>query len=164
MRGEARGRSFCCGLTLEVFYRTLGERREIDDLWTSTSGAVFKGLWFCGKLKAPGPEDAILAFGMGEKIERAEDVLAGDFVQLWRNSGSGHSVIFVDWARDLDGKVVGIHYWSTQPGTKGISFNTELFGAGGGMVDRLRTSFARLRARGKWNIDSIRAHGEAPEQ
>jgi hypothetical protein len=156
MRGEPRARSFCCGLTLEVFYATLGERRELEDLWTSATGTRFKQLWFCTALNAPGPDDAMTAYGMGVTVDRPEEVLPGDFVQIWRNSKSGHSVIFVDWARDPEGNIMGLHYWSTQPGTKGIAFTAEIFGAGGSMVDRQRTSFTRLLPRERWNLGVIR--------
>ena len=162
MRGEPKSRSFCCGLTLELFYKTLGSRQELEDLWTSSTGSAFKELWFCTALNAPGPEDAMTSYTIGERIERREDVLPGDFVQIWRNSGSGHSVIFVDWARDKQGKVVGLHYWSTQPGTNGIAFTAELFGAGGGMVDPLRTSYTRLKPRRDWDITSIRTAAGIP--
>lgn len=128
MRGEPKRRTFCCGLTLEVFYRVLARQARVPEGLGDAKGAArFKSLWFCRAINAPGPEEALTAFGLGRKVSPAE-ALPGDFVQLWRAGKTGHSVIFVGWARDLKGQVVGLHYWSTQESTKGIGFTTELFG------------------------------------
>lgn len=151
MSGEPKGRSYCCGLTLEVFYRTLLADSEPDDQWTSSVAADFQRLWFCKAINSPGPQDAMLEFGVGQKIAH-NDALPGDFVQLWRHKRSGHSVIFVAWAQDPEGRRVGLHYWSTQPGTDGINFNTELFaqGADGLIADKL--SVTRLQPHIAWDI------------
>lgn len=58
-----------------------------------------------------------------------EQPVAGDFLQLWRRSGSGHSVVFLDWAREGDA-VVGVKYLSTQKATKGEGIHTEYFSKG----------------------------------
>ena len=49
-------------------------------------------------------------YGLGEPILDWVDILPGDPVQLWRFSGSGHSVIFIDWVTDTDGTTVGLYY------------------------------------------------------
>jgi len=132
MDGEPEQRTYCCGLTLEVFARAY-------DQWLQSSGASreasltaenwqeFQRLWFVPEVNASGPSAALVAYGLGREIERSE-VLPGDFVQIWRRQGSGHSVIFMDWVVDeTTGEVIGFDYWSTQPGTDGISLNTEHF-------------------------------------
>ena len=64
-------------------------------------------------------------------------------MQLWRQSNSGHSVIFREWVRDTDDTIIGISYWSTQSSTSGIGFRTEYFGETTG-VDAARTYLGRV--------------------
>lgn len=154
MRGEQKGRTFCCGLTLELALRLIDEQMPGSVEFTSATLARFKKLWFCENLFSPGPTDALVAFGMGKPVGSFDDALPGDFVQLWRHNRSGHSVIFVDWARSADEKVVGVYYWSTQPATSGIGFNLELFGRGGKTVDQNSFSIVRLLPSSEWKIPS----------
>lgn len=150
LKGEPQGRTFCCGLTLEVFYRALEKQPRLPEDFTTSTARQFKNLWFCREINSPGPEEAILALGVGEKITTPSQALPGDFVQLWRANRSGHSVIFVDWARNLQGEIVGLHYWSTQEGTQGIGFRTELFGESGNGVKRELLSVSRLLPAAQW--------------
>lgn len=153
MRGEPKGRTFCCGITLEVLYRALGRQRRLPEALTGgTSGTaeLFKKLWFCRGIGSPGPEEAMLAFGIGRKVRNPDDALPGDFVQIWRHNGSGHSVIFVDWAYDCRGRRAGMHYWSSNWGTEGIGFAAEPFGKGNRTIDLRHTSITRLLPPGKW--------------
>ncbi|MGI8908593.1 MAG: hypothetical protein ACR2IE_19125 [Candidatus Sumerlaeaceae bacterium] len=159
MKGEAKGRTFCCGLTLEVLLRTIDKDPAIAGAITSETLPLFKRLWFCDQLFSPGPEDALLGFGLGKKIENLDAALPGDFVQIWRNNRSGHSVIFVAWAYDPQGHRVGLHYWSTQPGTKGINFNSELFGDREATIDEKKLSISRLLPSSEWRqvpADAVR--------
>ena len=151
MKGEPKGRSFCCGLTLEVFYDVLKSLSGGAERFPNQKAADdFKKLWFCKAIDANGPGDALEAAGMGRVITNPKEVLPGDFVQLWRHSKTGHSVIFVGWAYDKTGRPVGIHYWSTQEGTRGIHFHTELFGNSGKSVDLKKTGFTRLLPPDQW--------------
>jgi hypothetical protein len=143
MRGEAKGRTFCCGLTLEVFYKASLESGGDFANETSESLSRFKDAWFCRKINSPGPLDALSETDRGTTVTDWDQALPGDFVQIWRNNRSGHSVVFVAWALDTNGKRVGIHYWSTQMGTRGIGFNTELFGESGKSISKALTSIAR---------------------
>lgn len=149
MHGEPKGRSFCCGLTLELLYNVLPTRLPEDSKLTTSTAAEFKKLWFCSKLFSPGPEDALVSFGMGKKIA-PKDALPGDFVQIWRNDKSGHSVIFIAWVKDRSGKTIGIHYWSTQTSTNGIAFAAEAFGKKYKTMDRPHVSFTRLLPESQW--------------
>jgi hypothetical protein len=72
-----------------------------------------------------------------------KNVKKGDFVQIWRTSGSGHSVIFMNWTVNDAGDTTGIRYWSTQPGTNGVNYNTEYFSEYGGRVDKAHTYYSR---------------------
>lgn len=131
MRGEPERRTFCCGLTLEVFVRAYEQWLERHDVTPSPALGEdwdeFKRNWFVLEVNGPGPSLALEKAGLGRTIE-PEEALPGDFVQLWRRNGSGHSVIFLDWVREKDGLIKGFRYWSTQPGTEGISENVEYFG------------------------------------
>lgn len=144
MKGEPKAQTFCCGLTLEVFYKA-ADRFKATSNFTSETLPLFKGLWFCEKIYSPGPTDALTAFGMGREIINHKDVLPGDFVQLWRNNKSGHSVIFINWVyKPETTEPAGFVYWSTQTSTNGINFNTELFGDYPRHMDRKKTAFVRF--------------------
>lgn len=159
LRGESKARAFCCGLTLEVFYRVLQEQPNLPATLADTDSAnAFKKLWFCRAIDSPGPEDAMLPFGLGEKIPN-DQALPGDFVQLWRANKSGHSVIFIAWARDLTGNAVGLHYWSTQEATNGIGFHTELLGTDDKRIKPEALSVSRMLPPEKWKTPGKNAAG-----
>ena len=155
MRGESGGRTYCCGLTLEVFCRVLANADDLSDRITTDTATTLRKLWFCRQVNSPGPEDAMTSFGLGTKITSFDQAMPGDFVQIWRANRSGHSVIFVDWALDLSGRRVGIHYWSTQIATHGIGFSTELFASGGKGVSEQLTSIARLSPPSAWKATQV---------
>lgn len=156
MKGEKEKRSYCCGLTLEVFLKSYkkwlaehgGERASAipADKWSK-----FQGLWFVQELNGPGPSAALEEFNLGRRID-PDGALPGDFIQIWRTvkegrkNPSGHSVIFLDWARDDGGNITGIRYWSTQPGTEGIGVQTEYFKPNGG-INGMYTYFSRVEPR-----------------
>lgn len=126
-RAEAQAvkRTYCCGLTFEVFIRACelyakGRSYRLDGLavWGVKK---LKADWFVATGLRGGPVDALVPKGLGMRVETIEEAQAGDFVQLWRESGSGHSVIFLE---RVDG---GIRYWSTQTVTNGIGERTEYF-------------------------------------
>lgn len=122
---ETLKRTYCCGLTFEIFIRACeryanGRSYRLDGL-ASWGIKKFKAEWFVALGGRGGPVDALVPKGLGIKVETIEEAQPGDFVQLWRESGSGHSVIFLG---TVDG---GIRYWSTQKATNGIGERTELF-------------------------------------
>jgi hypothetical protein len=143
MDGEPKGRTYCCGFTLEVFleaYNRWLERHELEPTLQPSDWPQFQHLWFVPEINGTGPSAALERFHLGRQIASTEAV-AGDFVSLWRtetDSGkiSGHSVIFLGWTHDLLGHISGFRYFSTQPGTDGIGFATEHFGADGGLSRR----------------------------
>ncbi|MCX7624853.1 MAG: hypothetical protein N2Z21_01355 [Candidatus Sumerlaeaceae bacterium] len=149
MKGESKGRTYCCGLTLEVFYRVLQEIEKVPPQFLALGPQRLKLLWFCPDLYSPGPSEALEALQVGRGIS-PDAALAGDFVQIWRHNKSGHSVIFIAWAYSPEGKRVGIHYWSTQEATKGIGFAVEAIGDAPPMIWLEKTSFARLLSPDDW--------------
>lgn len=144
MSGEPRGRTYCCGFTLEIFLEALNRwRREHPGAapqLTPEEWPRFQRLWFVEDINGPGPSAALEAYGIGGTIA-SDELVAGDFVQLWRTETdtgklSGHSVIFLGWVRDWRGEAAGMRYFSTQPKTDGIGEATELFGGDGGLSRR----------------------------
>lgn len=143
--------TYCCGLTFEIYFRSIEKLSDELGLDGDINGMragdfeEFLSLWFVREKMGDGPGPALDAFGLGDRIENMKDVRKGDFVQIWRTSGSGHSVIFMNWIISETGDTTGMRYWSTQPGTDGINYNTEYFKAFGGKVDKTHTYYSRGR-------------------
>ncbi len=143
---------YCCGLTYEVFFRAMerlnSDLRAGEDINNLSPGDMryLKYLWFVQSAWGDGPGVGMEFYGLGDKITDWQEVRPGDFVQFWRTSGSGHSVIFIDWIRDINGEPMGIYYWSTQGSTNGINFNTEYFSGKGGNINPNYTYFSRVRS------------------
>ncbi|MDP2883696.1 MAG: hypothetical protein Q8P51_01570 [Ignavibacteria bacterium] len=88
MKGEPQKRTFCCGLTLEVFlvsYEKWLEKHggENDSLISPDKWKRFQKLWFVLNTNGPGPSAALEEFRLGLTIE-PDMALPGDFVQIWR--------------------------------------------------------------------------------
>lgn len=102
------GSSYCCGVTFSVWFFCFGqflnipirEMKEIQQDWYVATG------------KRAGPVDALVPRNLGVKV-LLNEAQPGDFMQLWRNNKSGHSVVYL--AHDE----MSITYFSTQPSTKG---------------------------------------------
>jgi len=132
-KGDAKGRCHCSGITFEVFFRAW-------ERWAKAAKRPFvigdldpKGLrrfvseWFGASGDRATLHAALTGHGFGTRVTDWEKARPGDFVQLWRHSGSGHSCIFLAWVRKK-GKIVGLRYWSTQSSTRGIGERAEFFG------------------------------------
>jgi len=138
-RGDPQGRCHCSGLTLEVFLRAW-------ERWCTAKGRPYRILdldlagvrrfqrqWFGTSGDRATLCTALVENGLGFRVTDREAARKGDFVQLWRHSGSGHSCVFLDWVRE-DGRIVGLSYWSTQRATNGIGEREERFGEDGSSV------------------------------
>lgn len=143
--GDPEGRCFCCGLTFEVFLRAWERWCAAGDRPFVIGGLDADGVRRLQREWFGGPEDrstlhtALTKNGLGVRITNWNEARAGDFVQLWRHSGSGHSVVFRAWVRaseEPDAPITGMRYWSTQGSTDGISDNTEFFGDEGSTLKR----------------------------
>ena len=145
--GDPKRRAYCCGLTFELFV-------DAWRLWCARNGRPWRITdfdvdrvkrlqreWFGSADDKSCVHTAIVGNGLGVRIGSLDDALPGDFVQLWRANGSGHSVVFLAWEREGDtgrGAITGIRYWSTQPATKGIGEHIEWFDERGGKARVLR--------------------------
>ena len=140
--------SYCCGLTFEIFIRAMKLRNvqkglDPDDFNGMSFHDLFNMLqiWYI-EGKGDSPQKAIEYYGLGRKITNWEEAKPGDFCDFSRNNKTGHSVIFIGWERDPDGKIVGINYFSSNSG--GVGFQTEYFSDSGGKVLRNWVRLARV--------------------
>lgn len=140
--------SNCCGLTFEIFFRAMQLRNkqkgfDPDSFNNLTFDDLFNAMliWF---VVGPGdsPAKAIEYYGWGKKIENWEDARPGDFCDISRSSGSGHSVIFIGWTRDENNKISGLRYFSSN--SAGVGFLTEYFTDAGGKVLREHVHLGRV--------------------
>ena len=154
--GDSNNQSYCVGLTFEVFMKAWS---EIDSEWHGDGTINGMGLddlyefrldWYVRDLFGAGPADGVETYGIGELVTDWNDVQEGDFIQFWRNSGSGHNAIFIDWEWDMDGNTVGFLYWSTQNSTDGIGYNSEYFGSSGSTVNPQYFFPARIYTPENW--------------
>ncbi len=130
---QTGNRCYCSGITYEVFmdaYATYNTAKGFNDIYgmTPAQANTFRQEWY-GWNDVRCSVAAITKYKCGYQIPYNQKwkMKPGDDVQLWRTSGSGHSVIFIDWVRDAQQNITGIRYWSTQSSTNGINYNTESF-------------------------------------
>ena len=141
--------TYCCGLTFEIYFRSikrlnqdLGREESINGM-SASDFSHFISMWFVQNTLGDGPGIALDQYGLGDKIPDMKDVTKGDFVQIWRTGGSGHSVIFINWVINTAGDTTGMRYWSTQTSTNGANYNTEYFSGYGGSIDKTHTFYSR---------------------
>ena len=152
------GSTYCTGFTFAVGYVTclnLGLLNSFTDadiikmqkVWNQGDAKTYPKLCVDAIANTKYSDEKVL----GEEVT-IENVKPGDFCQIWRNTGSGHSVIVLEMIKK-DGKTVGIKYYSSNtkinPQTKrsGPGENTEYFTDAvgmGGKVLRNKTYFARI--------------------
>lgn len=151
-KGDPQARCHCCGLTFEVFLRAwerwckeVGRPHRILDLDIDGVRRLRRQWFGVGGDRAT-LHTAITEGGLGVRITDLEKARPGDFVQLWRHSGSGHSCVFRGWER-TGKRITGIRYWSTQSSTKGIGERTERFGKDGSTVKRDELWICRIGKR-----------------
>ena len=147
---------YCVGITWEVFMRAFQQIDEQGGGDGSLNGLEvadmleFRTDWYVRDLWGPGPSEAFELYGVGEEVTDLEDLRPGDFVQIWRHSGSGHSVIFDGWQTDGTGRITGMDYWSCQGSTDGIGFSSESFGTSGSTLDPSYLYAGRAWMPGDW--------------
>lgn len=142
--------TYCSGFTYAVVMRSAESRRLLAGK-TADELRLFQKQWY-GSTDESAERQCALAveeLGVGREVKRLEDAELGDCVQLWRTNKSGHSVVLLELARDVGGKVIGLTYRSSQKSTDGIGDRSEyLADARGreGKLDRRRVYVARLNA------------------
>jgi hypothetical protein len=152
---------FCSGHTIEMFLDAYQRYQELNDLeiWEGYGaltlddvdlGAFYQHWQGYGVASTASAANAFESAGIGEELpeSRWDEATTGDFVNLSRSTGTGHSVIFVDWVWD-GGERVGLRYYGCNGGgdshpdpedpdnvgdVSGPSFVTEYFYGHGGSV------------------------------
>lgn len=148
-RAKSSEGTYCCGFTFLVAM-TVAEPRGLLEGKAVAQVRQFQQEWF-GATSASRRKQCALAvttLGIGREVPFAE-AAAGDFVQLWRTDGSGHSVVFLGWVEE-GGRRVGLRYRSSQGSTNGIGDCVEYFAGAEGRQGRVDSSdgyAARLSAR-----------------
>ncbi|MCP4136914.1 MAG: hypothetical protein GY754_38440 [bacterium] len=134
--------SFCCGFTFWVALRVLQSNGLLKEK-SPADVKAFKNNFFVSPKQLCAY--AIPKLGVGTAID-FKDCQKGDFVQIWREGGSGHSVIFLKWVSNSKGEKTGFKYISTQPmkSQNGIGERTESFSTHGGRVLFNETCAARI--------------------
>lgn len=150
-KGDAQRRSYCCGLTFEVYVRALLAANGGPIASVSADDLHELRLRFFGDSKTKERRKLVqfglVSLGLGQEVA-LEDARAGDFVQFWRHSGSGHSAIFINWSRNKAGAIVSMTYWSSQGSTSGIGYQTERIGPKGVKREEIYLARAHRRPRG----------------
>ena len=126
--------SYCCGFTFEVFIRAMKLRNvqkglDSDDFNGMTFNDLFNmlQLWYI-EGKGDCEQRGIVSYGLGRAITDFEQVKPGDFLSYSTTPAGGHSVIFVDWLRDEQKKIVGMKYFSSNlSGSKGVGYGQGKF-------------------------------------
>jgi len=126
--------SYCCGFTFEVFIRAMKLRNiqrglDPDDFNGMTFNDLFNllQLWYI-EGKGDCEQRGIVGYGLGQALTDFEQVRPGDFLSYSTTPPGGHSVIFIDWLRDENKKIVGLKYFSSNlSGTKGVGYGQGKF-------------------------------------
>jgi len=144
--------SYCCGFTFEVFVRAMKLRNiqkglDPDDFNGMTFHDLFNmlQLWYI-EGKGDSEQRGITAYGLGQAITDFEQVRPGDFLSYSTTPPGGHSVVFIDWMRDDQGKIIGLKYFSSNlSGTKGVGYGSGKFSDSNGGKGLLRNSLRIAR-------------------
>jgi hypothetical protein len=144
--------SYCCGYTFEVFVRAMKLRNiqkglEPDDFNGMTFNDLFNllQLWY---IEGPGDceQRGIVGYGLGRAITDFEEVRPGDFLSYSTTPPGGHAVVFIDWLRDEQNKIIGLKYFSSNlSGTKGVGYGQGKFSDSNGGRGLLRNSLRIAR-------------------
>lgn len=155
VKGDPRKRSYCSGITFEVFFQAYElcnkdyTLPQIGNLLNAQQMEAFRLQWYGTNGDKLTIKTALETSGLGYQLTDLNQVKPGDFVQIWRWSGSGHTVVFIDWIKDDQGNFLGFKYWSSNSG-KGPSYRTEYFGSYGTFIKKEETYFMRVIEPAEW--------------
>lgn len=141
------GGTYCSGFTFATVMAT-AQKAGLLQGKTVEEVRRFQKEWY-GAVSEPEIREkqcalAVGHLGIGRQVA-ADEAQPGDFLQFWRVR-SGHSVVFLGWVNDQDGKRIGFKYRSSQGSTDGIGNTIEYFQGAreNGYVNPARMYFARL--------------------
>lgn len=145
LANNSGNKCYCSGITFESFmdaWNSYMSTYGINNIFglTVTNVKNFRQRWYGTSADYRDcSTNAITYHKCGVRITNLDEVQRGDFIQIWRASGSGHSVIFTDFERDDSGNILKLCYWSTQTSTNGCNYNKENWSS-----LTSETSFARV--------------------
>lgn len=109
----------CAGLTFEVWWQAL-EAAGPPGWLTAEQVLALKERWYVRDGGDQGMAAALVELGLGEPVDDWRELRPGDLMQFWRNSGKGHSAVFVQHRLDRSGAPRSMIYWSAQASSEGI--------------------------------------------
>lgn len=156
------GDCFCTGFTLEILLDAYSRWQDenqvsVTDPWgdltlDDVAGGDFYQHWqgYGVAGSKASSADALEYAGIGEEVPERDwpTATTGDLANISRSTGSGHSILFVDWITQGD-EITGIRYYGCngsgeshpdpedpddQDDISGPSFQTEMFEGHGGTV------------------------------
>lgn len=139
----------CVGATFQVYMTAFeawdkqhgGESGDLRGL-TANQVKQLKQMWYVSTSDESGSQGALVTHHLGAAVSK-DEALQGDPMQIWRNNGSGHSVIFDRWVRQ-GSTITGVTYFSCQ--SSGAGFKTETIGSGANQVISDRIYIVHPRA------------------
>jgi hypothetical protein len=109
----------CAGLTFEVWWQAL-EAAGPPGWLTPAQVLALKERWYVRDGGEQGMAAALVELGLGLAVLDWRELRPGDLIQFWRNSGKGHSAVFVQHRLDGSGAPRSMIYWSAQASSEGI--------------------------------------------
>jgi hypothetical protein len=157
--------TYCSGMTYETwllayegYLADLGLPPQIGPIASTSQMQAFRRLWYGATgISIEDEYQSTLAIernNLGFILDDLNDARAGDHIQFWRHSGSGHSPIFQSWGRDGNGNINRLYYWGSQSSTNGLGFRSETVSQSSG-IDPARLHVARVmkpRASDDWDL------------
>jgi hypothetical protein len=138
-------KTHCCGFTLSVAFIVATNRGLLNGKSLSEVKGFSSDWYGAGGINGKLCVAALENIGIGYEVS-LEDAEEGDFCQIWRTNGSGHSVIFISHIYDGD-NIIGFNYRSSQKSTGGIGDSKEYYSdSGKGSMDREHTYFGRMNS------------------
>lgn len=109
----------CSGLTFEVWWTAL-EQAGPPDWLTPQDLLALKDRWYVRDGDERGLVGALVDLGLGLPVTDWRALRPGDLVQYWRNSGRGHSAVFLGYRMSADGRPRSMIAWSAQSSSEGV--------------------------------------------
>jgi hypothetical protein len=132
---DSDGSVHCSGITFEVYLRALAD--ALADGAAAPTAAQLQGIkerWYIRDGSDGGPVDALVDAGLGWRVPTFAELQPGDLVQFWRNSGKGHTAVFMRRRVTGDPTLQSMAYWSAQATSEGIGVR---FKSVGDAVDQI---------------------------
>ncbi len=148
--GDPARRSYCSGITFEVFfqayllYNQAHNLSQIGQLKTAAEMEDFRLKWYGTGGDRRTIKHALVSTDLGDEITDLAQIEKGDFAQIWRHNGSGHTVIFIEWVKDESGEINGFIYWSSNK-NMGPGYRAEYFGKDGSTISWEESFFMKIK-------------------